>query len=93
MNEHAIICAEKLTRSFKQTSALRDLELCIERGEIFGLVGPDGAGKTTTLRLMAAVMKPTTGTVTVAGHDTVKHAERVTRTWATCRSASACTAI
>lgn len=77
MSEQGIICAEKLTRSFKQTSALRDLELCIERGEIFGLVGPDGAGKTTTLRLMAAVMKPTVGTVTVAGHDTVKHAERV----------------
>lgn len=77
MSEQGIICAEKLTRSFKQTSALRDLELCIERGEIFGLVGPDGAGKTTTLRLMAAVMKPTAGTVTVAGHDTVKHAERV----------------
>lgn len=77
MSEQGLICVEKLTRAFKRTSALRDLELCIERGEIFGLVGPDGAGKTTTLRLMAAVMKPTAGTVTVAGHDTVKHAERV----------------
>jgi ABC-2 type transport system ATP-binding protein len=72
-----IICTEKLTRRFKQTSALRGLDLGIERGEIFGLVGPDGAGKTTTLRLMAAVMNPTTGTVTVAGHDTVKHAEQI----------------
>ncbi|HZY41878.1 MAG TPA: ABC transporter ATP-binding protein, partial [Anaerolineae bacterium] len=73
----SIICVEKLTRRFKQTSALRDLDLSIERGEIFGLVGPDGAGKTTTLRLMAAVMNPTAGTVTVAGHDSVKHAEQI----------------
>ncbi|MFN8598796.1 MAG: ABC transporter ATP-binding protein [Anaerolineae bacterium] len=72
-----IICAEKLTRRFKTTIALRDLDLCIERGEIFGLVGPDGAGKTTTLRLLAAVMTPTSGTVTVVGHDSVKHAEQI----------------
>ena len=72
-----VICAEKLTRRFKQTLALRPLDLCIERGEIFGLVGPDGAGKTTTLRLMAAVMNPTAGAVTVAGHDSVKHAEQI----------------
>ncbi len=76
-NATGIICAEKLARNFKRTNALRELDLCIARGEIFGLVGPDGAGKTTTLRLMAAVMNPTTGKVTVAGHDSVKHAEQI----------------
>ena len=77
MSTPPVICAEKLARRFKQTLALRDLDLRIERGEIFGLVGPDGAGKTTTLRLMAAVMRPTAGTVTVAGHDSVKQAEQI----------------
>jgi ABC-2 type transport system ATP-binding protein len=72
-----IICTENLTRRFKQTVALRDLDLCIERGEIFGLVGPDGAGKTTTLRLMSAVMRPTSGRVTVAGYDTIGQADHV----------------
>jgi ABC-2 type transport system ATP-binding protein len=49
----------------------------VQRGEIFGLVGPDGAGKTTLLRLLAAVMVPTAGTVTVAGHASVKDAEKI----------------
>ncbi len=77
LSDQAIICAEKLRRAFKKTVALSELDLCIERGEIFGLVGPDGAGKTTALRLMAAVMRPTSGAVRVAGHDSVKRAEYI----------------
>ncbi len=77
MSEQSIIRAEKLTRAFKKTVALRELDLRIERGEIFGLVGPDGAGKTTALRLMAAVMRPTSGRVWVAGFDSVRQAESI----------------
>lgn len=76
MAEH-IICTERLTRAFGKTLALRELDLGIERGEIFGLVGPDGAGKTTTLRLMAAVMRPTAGRVRVAGFDSARQAESI----------------
>jgi len=72
-----IICAEHLTRAFKKNVALCTLDLGIERGEIFGLVGPDGAGKTTALRLMAAVMRPTSGRVSVAGFDSLHHAEAI----------------
>jgi ABC-2 type transport system ATP-binding protein len=71
-----IICA-KLTRAFGKTVALQELDLRIEPGEIFGLVGPDGAGKTTALRLMAAVMRPTLGRVRVSGFDSVKQAESI----------------
>ena len=76
-DDQAIICTEKLSRSFQKNEALREVDICVQHGEIFGLVGPDGAGKTTMLRLMAAVMRPTSGRVTVAGHDSVRDTEKI----------------
>ena len=73
----SIICADRLTRTFDKMVALKELDLCIEPGEILGLVGPDGAGKTTALRLMEAVMRPSSGNVRVAGFDSVKQAESI----------------
>jgi len=77
LTDQPIICAQQLTRAFDGTVALRELDLSIEPGEIFGLVGPDGAGKTTALRLMAAVMRPTSGHVRIAGFDSVRQAESI----------------
>jgi ABC-2 type transport system ATP-binding protein len=68
-----------LTRAFKKVVAVDSLNLAIQRGEIFGLVGPDGAGKTTTIRLLCAIMNPTSGSAKVAGFDTVKQAEDIKR--------------
>jgi ABC-2 type transport system ATP-binding protein len=76
-SDRSIIHASKLSRSFRNTAALCELDLCIEPGELFGLVGPDGAGKTTALRLMAAVMRPTSGSMSVTGYDSVKRAEAI----------------
>jgi ABC-2 type transport system ATP-binding protein len=59
--------------------AVDQLSLSISHGEIFGLVGPDGAGKTTTIRLLCAIMNPTSGSAKVAGFDTVKEAEQIKR--------------
>lgn len=73
----AIIETENLTKRFKKVTAVDRLNLTIERGEIFGLVGPDGAGKTTTFRLLTAIMNPTEGRATVAGYDTVKEPEEI----------------
>jgi ABC-2 type transport system ATP-binding protein len=73
----SIIRADKLTRTFRKTTALHELDLCIECGEIFGLVGPDGAGKTTALRLMAAVMRPSRGHVRINDLDSVEQAEAI----------------
>jgi len=68
MNE-PIISVRNLTRRFGELKAVDRLNLEIPRGEIFGLVGPDGAGKTTTLRLLCGLLDPTEGQVLVAGHD------------------------
>lgn len=66
-----LIVTEHLSRRFGAVHAVNDLDLTIARGAVFGLVGPDGAGKTTTLRLLATILAPTAGRATVDGHDTV----------------------
>ena len=69
------IDASHLHRRFRKTVAVRDLSLGIEQGEVFGLIGPDGAGKTTTLRMLAGVLKPTSGRAVVLGVDVVRDPE------------------
>lgn len=69
------IKAEALTRKFNQLSAVDNLNLEIEEGEIFGLVGPDGAGKTTTMRLLAGILQPTSGEAWVYGKHILKESE------------------
>ncbi|MGE5488719.1 MAG: ATP-binding cassette domain-containing protein [bacterium] len=72
-----MIRAERLTRRFGAITALDGLNLEVRRGEIFGLVGPDGAGKTTALRLMAGLLAPSEGRVSVAGYDVRSHPDAV----------------
>ena len=67
-----IIQTRGLTRRFGALTAVDGLNLEIAPGEIFGLVGPDGAGKTTTLRMLCGLLEPTSGSAVVAGHDVVK---------------------
>lgn len=71
------IRTESLTKSFGGLTAVDTLTLSVAEGEIFGLVGPDGAGKTTTMRLLAAIMEPTSGDAWVAGHHTAREARQV----------------
>ena len=79
MTNSPIIETHALSRDFKKTRAADALDLSILPGELFGLVGPDGAGKTTTLRLLAGLLDITSGQAIVAGHDLVRHAEAVKR--------------
>lgn len=68
---------ESLSKSFGNLTAVDNLTLTVAEGEIFGLVGPDGAGKTTTMRLLASVMEPTSGNAWVADQHIVKNAEKL----------------
>lgn len=70
------IQAEALTKSFPGVCAVDALSFDVLPGEIFGLVGPDGAGKTTTLRMLAGIMPPDAGCVVVAGCDVVRAPEK-----------------
>jgi ABC-2 type transport system ATP-binding protein len=69
--------ARDLTKTFGTVTAVDRLTLSVTPGEIFGLVGPDGAGKTTTLRLLTGVMHPTTGSVRVLDLDITRDPEAV----------------
>ena len=60
-----MITAQNLTRRFGAKTALDDIDLRIESGELFGLIGPDGAGKTTFFRIVAGVLQPTSGSVRI----------------------------
>ncbi len=59
--------------------AVNNVSFTAREGEIFGLLGPNGAGKTTTLRSIVTLLKPTKGSITVAGYDVVKKSEEVRR--------------
>lgn len=71
----ASIKTENLTRTFGNLTALDSLNIQVEEGEIFGLVGPDGAGKTTTMRLLTSILNPSSGEAWVYNKHTVKEAE------------------
>ncbi len=73
----AIIETRDLTRRFGKLTAVDHLNLSVSRGEIFGLVGPDGAGKTTTLRMLCGLMEPSEGSASVAGHDVARESQAV----------------
>jgi ABC-2 type transport system ATP-binding protein len=73
----SIIETRDLTRRFGPIAAVDHLNLTVARGEIFGLVGPDGAGKTTTLRMLCGLLDPTEGSAKVAGFDTVRQSQSV----------------
>ncbi len=72
-----VVVTRGLTKTFGETRAVEGLDLAIAEGEIFGLVGPDGAGKTTTLRMLASIMDPSSGDAFILGRHTVREAAAV----------------
>jgi ABC-2 type transport system ATP-binding protein len=68
----AAIIADKISKKFAEVVALGDISFRIEEGELFGFIGPDGAGKTTLFRLITSLLTPDSGRLTVLGNDVVK---------------------
>ncbi|MBN1446934.1 MAG: ABC transporter ATP-binding protein [Bacteroidetes bacterium] len=64
-----LISVDHFSKSYEEVRAVRDLTFEVNRGELFGLIGPDGAGKTTTMRTLVTLLRPDTGSVTVDGMD------------------------
>ena len=78
-NTHFIIQVKDLTKQFGTFTAVDHITFEVERGEIFGFLGANGAGKTTAMRMLCGLSYPTSGSGTVAGFDVVKEGEKIKR--------------
>ena len=67
MEENIIISAEKVSKSFKDVKAVREVDLTIKKGEYVALLGPNGAGKTTLVEMIEGIQKPDSGTILIKG--------------------------
>lgn len=72
----AVISARGVGRRFAAFQAVQDFDLEVARGEVFGLLGANGAGKTTAIRMLCGTLAPSAGAITVAGVDMLRHARR-----------------
>lgn len=72
-----MIVVENICKKYKRVQALTDVSLDINEGELFGIIGPDGAGKTTLFRIIASLLLPDSGKARVAGYDVAREHEQV----------------
>ena len=79
MDKETVISVKDLTKKFGNFTAVDHITLQVRRGEIFGFLGANGAGKTTAMRMLCGLSLPTSGTGTVAGYDILRQAEEIKR--------------
>src|SRR6184192_505383 len=68
-HSNVIISTSRLTKAFGKLVAVNDLHLEVMRGDVFGFLGPNGSGKTTTIRMLLGLIRPTAGRVVIFGMD------------------------
>lgn len=71
------ITINNLTKKYKDINAVSDLSLHIHQGEVFTILGTNGAGKSTTIKMLTTLVKPTSGTATIMGYDIIKEKEKI----------------
>ena len=74
-----VIDVEKLNKSFGKKHVVKDFSLKVKRGEIYGFLGPNGSGKTTSIRMLCGLLKPDSGRGTCLGHDVVRETAAIKR--------------
>ncbi len=79
MGPNCSIIATGLTKWFGQQVAVDQIGLAVREGEFFGFLGPNGAGKSTTIKMLCGLLRPTAGSITIAGHDIVREPLEVKR--------------
>ena len=80
---------KNVSKNYGPVKALNDVSFAVGKGEVFGLIGPDGAGKTSMFRILCSLLLPHTGTAAVDGYDVVKQMREVCAAgWAICRASS-----
>jgi ABC-2 type transport system ATP-binding protein len=77
MDNDTVVYTKELTKKFGNFTAVDNISFEVHRGEIFGFLGANGAGKTTAMRMLCGLSKPTSGEGSVAGHDISKQAEKI----------------
>ena len=79
MSDDYIVDVHDLSKSFDGKPAVIDVSLKIKRGEIFGFLGPNGSGKTTTIRMLCGLMTPDSGTGECLGYDILHQSQMIKR--------------
>lgn len=74
-----VVVTHELTKRYGEFTALDNLSFMLDRGQILGFIGPNGAGKTTTIKILVGLMRPTSGSASIAGADCVRDARRIKR--------------
>lgn len=75
----AVLAVHRLHKKINGRTIIEDVSFGVREGEIFGFLGPNGSGKTTTIRMLVGLIKPTSGEVRICGHDVAKHPELALR--------------
>jgi ABC-2 type transport system ATP-binding protein len=78
MSAQPAVSFDRVSKKFGAAVAVDTLSFAVRPGEMFGLIGPDGAGKTTSIRLLCGLLRPESGSIRIAGHDPVKEHRKVT---------------
>ena len=77
--DHCSILAQHLTKRFGDLAAVDNIDLSVREGEFFGFLGPNGAGKSTTIKMLCGLLRPTAGTISIAGYDIARQPLEVKR--------------